>query len=66
LSWVCHWQGGFEWHYKIGAGRVESGEREKLGSTEFQTTAIVMVEIVKIYKCVKIKSTVFRPLGLIV
>jgi hypothetical protein len=27
---VCHWQGGFEQHYKIGAGRVESREKGKL------------------------------------
>jgi hypothetical protein len=27
----CHWQGGFEQHYKIGAGRVESREKGKLG-----------------------------------
>jgi hypothetical protein len=25
---VCHWQGGFEQHYKIGAGRVESRKKE--------------------------------------
>jgi hypothetical protein len=27
----CRWQGGFEQHYKIGAGRVESREKGKLG-----------------------------------
>jgi hypothetical protein len=35
---VCHWQGGFEQHYRIGAGGVESGEKQKLGHMEFQTT----------------------------
>jgi hypothetical protein len=35
---VCHWQGGFECCHKIGARRVESGEKEKLEHTEFQTT----------------------------
>jgi hypothetical protein len=33
LKGVCHWQGGFEQHYKIGAERVESRERAKLGHT---------------------------------
>jgi hypothetical protein len=28
---VCCWQGGFEQHYKTGAGRVESREKGKLG-----------------------------------
>jgi hypothetical protein len=35
LRGVCHWQGGFEQHYKIGARRVESGEKEKLGRMDF-------------------------------
>jgi hypothetical protein len=35
---VCHWQGGFEQHYRIGAGRVENGEKEKLGRMESWTT----------------------------
>jgi hypothetical protein len=34
----CHWQGGFEQHYKIGTGRVESRENEKLGQMESQIT----------------------------
>jgi hypothetical protein len=33
-----HWQGGFEQHYKIGSGTVESREKEKLGQMEFQIT----------------------------
>jgi hypothetical protein len=67
LKGVCHWQGGFEWFYKIGAGRVESREREKsLDIRNFRSLAIAMAEIVKMYKCVKIKGTIFRPLGLIV
>jgi hypothetical protein len=36
LRGVCCWQGGFEQHYKIGAGRVESREKGKLGQMEFQ------------------------------
>jgi hypothetical protein len=32
------WQGVFEKCYKIGAERVESGEKEKLGHMEFRTT----------------------------
>jgi phage-related protein len=31
LRGVCHWQGRFEQHYKIEAGRVESREKGKLG-----------------------------------
>jgi hypothetical protein len=51
--------------------RLEQGglraEREKsLDMQNFRPLAIAMAEIVKIYKCVKIKSTIFRPLGLIV
>jgi hypothetical protein len=53
-----------------GITRLEQGrsrvEREKsLDVWNFGPLAIAMAEIVKIYKCVKIKSTVFRPLGLI-
>jgi hypothetical protein len=33
-----HWQGGFEQRYKIGAGRVESRKKEKLGQKEFWTS----------------------------
>jgi hypothetical protein len=40
--------------------------REKSLARSFGPLAIAMAEIVKIYKCVKIKSTIFRPLGLIV
>jgi hypothetical protein len=51
--------------------RLEQGgsraEREKsLDLWKFRPLAIAMAEIVKFYKCVKIKSTIFRPLGLIV
>jgi hypothetical protein len=35
---VCCWQGGLEQHYKIGAERVESREKGKLGQMEFQIT----------------------------
>jgi hypothetical protein len=45
---VCHWQGGFEQHYKIGKGRVESGEKENLDIWNFGPLAMVMAEIVKI------------------
>jgi hypothetical protein len=38
LRGICCWQGGFEQHYKIGAGRVESREKGKLGRMEFRTT----------------------------
>jgi hypothetical protein len=38
LRGVCCWQGGFEQPYSIGAGRVESREKEKLGCMEFQMT----------------------------
>jgi hypothetical protein len=38
LRGVCRWQGGFEWCYRIGEGRVESGDKEKLGQMEFWTT----------------------------
>jgi hypothetical protein len=42
-------------------------ERKKsLDIWNFGSLAIAMAEIVKICKCVKIKSTMFRPLGLIV
>jgi hypothetical protein len=42
-------------------------EREKsLDVWNFGPLAIAMAEIVKIYKCVKIKSTIFRSLRLIV
>jgi hypothetical protein len=44
LRGVCCWQGGFKQCKKIGAGRVESREKEKLGHRSF---AVVMVEIVK-------------------
>jgi hypothetical protein len=40
LRGFCHWQGGFEWRYKIGAGRVESREKGKLGQMEFQITCL--------------------------
>jgi hypothetical protein len=33
---VCRWQGGFEQCCKIGAGRVESREKGKLGLMEFR------------------------------
>jgi hypothetical protein len=38
LRGVCSWQGGFEQRYKIGAGRVESREKGKLGRMEFRIT----------------------------
>jgi hypothetical protein len=47
-----------------GGSRAE--RKKSLDVWNFRTLAIVVAEIVKIYKCVKIKSTVFRPLGLIV
>jgi hypothetical protein len=55
----------------MGIIRLEQGgsrpEREKsLDVWNFGFLAILMAEIVKIFKCVKIKSTIFRPLGLIV
>jgi hypothetical protein len=36
LRGVCCWQGGFEQCYKIGAGRIESREKGKLGQMEFR------------------------------
>jgi hypothetical protein len=47
-----------------GGSRAE-GEKS-LDIQNFGPLAIAMAEIVKIYKCVKIKSTILRPLGLIV
>jgi hypothetical protein len=38
LRGVCCCQGGFEQRYKIGAGRVESREKGKLGQMEFHIT----------------------------
>jgi hypothetical protein len=38
LRGVYPWQGAFEWHYKIGAERVESRGEEKLGCMESWTT----------------------------
>jgi hypothetical protein len=43
----CHWQGGFEQHYKIGAGRVES-KKESLNEWNLGSLAVAMAEIVKI------------------
>jgi hypothetical protein len=37
LRGVCCWQGGFEQHYKIGAERAESREKENLGHMELRT-----------------------------
>jgi hypothetical protein len=37
LRGTCHWQGGFEQCCKIGAGRVESRQKEKLGCMESRT-----------------------------
>jgi hypothetical protein len=48
LSRVYLWQGGFEQHYKIGAGRVESREKKNLEEWNFRSLAIVMTETVKI------------------
>jgi hypothetical protein len=45
---VCHWQGGFEQCCRIGAGRLESREKEKLGHMESQTTCHCDGRIVKI------------------
>jgi hypothetical protein len=49
LRGFCHWQGGFEQHYKIGAGRVETREKGKLGCTvrNLLSLAVAMAEIVK-------------------
>jgi hypothetical protein len=43
----CHWQGGFEQHYKIGAERVKS-RKESLDKWNLGSLAVVMAEIVKI------------------
>jgi hypothetical protein len=44
--------------------RVE--KKKSLDIWKLGPLAIAMAKIVKICKCVKIKSTIFRPLGLIV
>jgi hypothetical protein len=43
----CCWQGGFEQHCKIGAGRVES-RKESLDEWNLGSLAVVMAEIIKI------------------
>jgi hypothetical protein len=47
---------------ELGGSRAE--RKKSLDIWKFGPLAIVMAEIVKICKCVKIKSTIFRPLEL--
>jgi hypothetical protein len=44
---------------------LRAKKKKSLDIWNFGSLAISVAEIVKIYKCVKIKSAIFRPLGLI-
>jgi hypothetical protein len=48
-----------------GRSRAEREREKSLDVWSFGPLVIEIAEIVKIYKCVKIKNTIFRPLGLI-
>jgi hypothetical protein len=66
LKGGCCWQEGFERVTRLKQGGLRVEGEKSLDIWNFRSFAIAMAEIVKIYKCVKIKSTIFRPLGLIV
>jgi hypothetical protein len=47
---------------RLEQGGLRAERKESLDKWNFGLLVIVMAEIVKTYKCIKIRSTVFRPL----